>query len=237
MPITPLEGFYINLESRIDRKQYFEENIKNHDIFANIQRMDATYSQIPGLGCTLSHIRCLKEIRIRQSKEKNVLPTHYVIMEDDFSILNMNNFNEFIKDFELLREDPHWDVILLTPRGVKVVENESNVMTLNHFSRIIESQTATGYIFKEHMIDILLDNFTNVSYENIIKGQEYIFGALDQTWKPLQKVYKFYYYDKIYGGQLPGWSDLENQHVNYNYGFLIQGQDFVNEDDVEHLVK
>jgi hypothetical protein len=106
-------------------------------------------------------------------------------------------------------------------------------MKLHNFSRIVNSQTATGYIFKSKMIDVLLENFNN-SYQKIIGGQEYIFSALDQNWKSLQNVYNFYYYDKIYGGQLPGWSDLENMHVNYNYGFLIQGQNFIYEKDIKN---
>ena len=232
-----LEGFYINLENRTDRRQYFEEKIKSYPIFSNIQRMDAIYNETIGLGCTLSHIRCLKQIlQSRQGIPEIELPTYYAIMEDDFSILNVIHFNDFLQDFEIIKQDQRWDVILMTPRGTKIVEKEPNSMTSHNFSRIIDSQTATGYIFKPHMIDILLENFIG-SHEKILKGEAYIFSALDQNWKSLQKTHKFYYYNKICGGQLPGWSDLEKMHVNYNYGFLIQGQDFVEEDDIEDLVR
>lgn len=228
-----LEGYYINLESRKDRQKHIEENIKTYPIFSNLKRINAIYNnQRSGLGCTLSHIECLKEIKKSREGKNHELPKDYVIMEDDFSILNADNFNEFIKNFQIIRDNDDWDVILMTPRGIKVIQSSANIMTLHNFSRIVESQTATGYIFKSKMIDILLDNFNN-SYQKIIGGEQYIFSALDQNWKPLQNVYNFYYYDKIYGGQLPGWSDLENMHVNYNYGFLIQGQDFIYEKDIK----
>ena len=235
MQVNMLEGYYINLNTREDRRNHIEENIKVHSLFKNVNRMNAIYNtEKSGLGCTLSHIECLKQIKMhREGKEECYLPKDYVIMEDDLCVLNVDNFNDFLKDFQMIREEDNWDVILMTPRGIKVIESSPNMMSSHNFSRIINSQTATGYIFKSKMIDILLGNFEQ-SYEKIMNNEEYIFSALDQNWKPLQKKYIFYYYDKIYAGQLPGWSDLENMHVNYNYGFLIQGQNFINEDKMKN---
>ena len=38
-----LFGFYINLDKRIDRKDHFEQNVKCHSFFSNIERISAIY--------------------------------------------------------------------------------------------------------------------------------------------------------------------------------------------------
>ena len=46
--------------------------------------------------------------------------------------------------------------------------------------------------------------------------------ALDQCWKPLQEKSNFIYFNKIYAGQLEGYSDIEQKNINYNQRFLNQ---------------
>lgn len=214
-----LVGFYINLDKRDDRRDHFEKNVKNHPFFSNIQRMSAIYHEVKGAGCTLSHIECLRRIKMSINNNKSSA-RYYVIMEDDFQILDSDNFNHFVNSFEKIKDSDSWDIILLTPRGLKMNDSDP-FMSSNGYSRISHSQTATGYILKSHMIDVLLENYIN-SYVQLINTCNYIHYALDQTWKNLQLNHNFYYYLKIYAGQLPGWSDLEKTFVDYNYGFLIQ---------------
>lgn len=215
-----LVGFYINLETRHDRREHFETNVKCHPIFSRIERMNAIYrNDITGVGCTLSHIESLRMIK-KYDNEREPSANYYMIFEDDFLILNIENFNDFVNSFENIRNFDFWDVIVLTPSGIKQCEG-NNIMTSNGFSKIIKTQTATGYIFKSHMIDVLIDNLID-SYINLIDTHNYQEFALDQYWKKLQSQYDFYYYEKIFGGQLPGWSNLENRYVDYNHGFLSQ---------------
>jgi hypothetical protein len=47
-------------------------------------------------------------------------------------------------------------------------------------------------------------------------------SAIDINWKKLQFDYPFYYYSKIFAGQLPGWSSIENRFVDYNQQFINQ---------------
>jgi GR25 family glycosyltransferase involved in LPS biosynthesis len=217
-----LIGYYINLDKRSDRKYHFEQNVKCHSFFSNIERMSAIYHDVRGAGCTLSHIECLRKIKIMRNNidDETKLPKYYAIMEDDFLILDLEHFNHFINKFQNIKYDESWDMILLTPRGEKMKE-VSPIMDSNDYAKIIKSQTTTGYILKPHMIDILLENFIS-SYVALLNNGDYHFYALDQTWKTLQLNYNFYYYKNIFAGQLPGWSDLEEKYVDYNYGYLIQ---------------
>jgi hypothetical protein len=210
-------GHYINLDSRDDRRKHFEEKVKCHPIFSKIERMSAIpRKDVKGVGCTLSHIECM---RMLKEKGKDNPQKYYMIFEDDFLILNMENFQSFVKSFKMIKDLDVWDVIVLTPSGYKENNGNDVIMQKNFFSKIIRNQTATAYIFKSHMIDVFIENFAD-AYTNMMETKKYALYGLDQYWKRLQLKYNFYYYTKLFAGQLPGWSDLENKHVNYTDAFL-----------------
>ena len=204
-------GYYINLNHRTDRKEHFEKLKKKNNFFKNVERMEGIYKKKYGVGCILSHIKCLQNLLNKNND-------YYIIMEDDFCILNQNNFDEFVKEFDNIK-NKNWDIIVLTPRGKTIEKNK-----ISNFHRIINNQTATGYIIKHDFIPKLLSNFKNAALE-LMKGYR---GPLpnpycaDQCWKSLQLEYIFLYFNKIYGGQLPSYSDIEKQLVNYNQRFLNQ---------------
>ena len=74
--------FYINLESRPDRKEHIEGQLKTVG-FPNVERFNAI--KMPNgdgrIGCSLSHIKCL-EI----AKERGY--SHVLICEDDTLFCN-----------------------------------------------------------------------------------------------------------------------------------------------------
>ena len=105
-----MNGFYVNLAYRSDRREHFEKLQKDFPFFKNIKRMDAIYSKESAAGCCSSHINCLTECLKLTDK-------YYLIMEDDFFIFNKIHFNNFIKEFEKIKNDNDWDIITLTPRG------------------------------------------------------------------------------------------------------------------------
>lgn len=205
-------GYYINLDKRVDRNDHMKNLIKTTPFLEKVERMSAIYSEIYGTGCLLSHMKCLTNLLKRNDK-------YYIILEDDFFFLNKENFNNFTKEFDKIKNDDIWDVIVLTPRGNTVEKDK-----INNFHRIVNHQTATGYIIKHDFIPKLLSVWKN-NLEKLIRGYS---GPLpnphvaDQCWKPLQKNSNFLYYKDIYGGQLPSYSDIEKQFVNYNQRFLNQ---------------
>ena len=138
------------------------------------------------------------------------------MLEDDFIILNEDNFISFQKVFEEIKDDNDWDLITLTPRGKTEKKNFKN-----DFHRITDTQTATGYIIKHDFIRKLLP-YLQCGLWLLMNGAPAIKGINDQSWKPLQLHSNFLYYDKIFAGQRPGYSDIEKQMVNYNGRFIDQ---------------
>jgi GR25 family glycosyltransferase involved in LPS biosynthesis len=206
-----MDGIYINLKERIDRKTHFESNIKSNPFFSKINRMDAILHENRVIGCAMSHLCALQ-------KFEHTNEPYISIFEDDFCILNQDNFNSFVQEFETIKNS-NWKVIVLTPSGNSI--NSTSEMSSANFKRIINNQTATGYIVKKEMIPILIKNVTEC-IQLLLHGAQPPIAAIDIYWKRLQPEYPFYYYSKIFAGQLPGWSSIENRLVNYNLRFIQQ---------------
>ena len=103
-----MDGFYINLKHDEKRKNHME-NLKNkYDFFKKIQREEAVYHKNGATGCYLSHINCLKKL-------ENIDGDYFLILEDDFCILNENNFNDFVENFESIKNNNNWSMLILTP--------------------------------------------------------------------------------------------------------------------------
>lgn len=205
-------GYYINLDKRKDRNSHMKNIIKSNPFFEKVERISAIYSETYGVGCTMSHIKCITNLLKRNDK-------YYIILEDDFCFLNKEKFDNFTTDFDKIKNDDNWDIIVLTPRG-KTIEKHK----INNFHRIVNNQTTTGYIIKHDFIPKLLSVYKSAVVK-LMKGYN---GPLpnpyctDQCWKPLQLNSNFLYYKDIYGGQLPCYSDIEKIYVDYNKKFLDQ---------------
>jgi len=200
-------GYYINLDSRPDRNNHFE-NLKNkYSFLNNVERFSACTHETGSIGCGLSHIEVLKKCLEKDEPA-------FLICEDDLTILNEEHFINMTKNLVL---DSDWDIITLTPRGEKVLNDELP----GEFIRIQNNQTTTGYIIKKHMIPILIANLEEAIQGLSQRGDPNKY-SIDQYWKRLQVEYKFYYYKYIYAGQLVGYSDIEERMVDYNQRFLMQ---------------
>jgi hypothetical protein len=203
-----MKGFYINLNHRKDRMNHMEHLKQTYSFFSNVERMDAFQHKRGDIGCGLSHIKCFKKLK----KENEA---YYIILEDDFQILNHANFIDFERQFDKIKE-LNWDVIVLTPRGTNIQPHY-----YEHFHRINNNQTTSGYILKHHMLDIIDDLFTN-GVRQLLKNNDPNIWSIDQVWKPIQNEKVFLYYKDVFGGQIPGFSDIENKIVDYNSRFLQQ---------------
>jgi len=209
-----ISGYYINLNHRLDRKEHIENIIKNNLFFSNVNRMEGVLNDRGMIGCCLSHIKCLEKLL---NKNEN----YYLVLEDDFTILDQKKFDNFVNDFEKIKKD-NWDVITLTPYGKTEQKN-----FLPNFNKIIDNQTATGYIIKHSFAKLYLV-ILKKSYAKMIKGmskkgkkgEELLVN--DQCWKPLQKKYIFLYYKEIFGSQLKSFSDIEKKSVDYTTCFTSQ---------------
>ncbi len=205
-----MKGFYINLHHRIDRLILMTKIKRKYPFFNQVKRFKAIYHKNGRLGCALSHCLSLQRIKKEYPNEK-----YYLIMEDDI-IIFQNHFNQFKNTFAKIENSDEWDVILLTTRGHKVKGAKS--MEEYGFHKYVNSLTATGYIVKNKMVDVLIKNFKEC-IKMLAKGNRDT--ALDVHWHHLQHSHNFYYYHKKFASQMPGYSDIENNYVNYikSYNF------------------
>lgn len=202
-----IKGFYINLDKRSDRKAHFEELKKKHPFFKAVQRFPAIENNNGSIGCCSSHIAAIQ-------KCKELDGDVFMICEDDLIIFNEQHFDSMVNTLDITAD---WDVLTLTPRG----DSMPNEDLPNNYIRIKNNQTATAYLIKRHMIDILLETL-QFGLDQMKLGGNTDYFACDQSWKKLQTPYKFYYYKNIFAGQLEGFSDIEKHLVNYNERFKNQ---------------
>lgn len=196
--------FYINLESRKDRKEQFENQMKNLGL--NAVRFNAIKNNYGAIGCSLSHLTLLK-----YAKEKNL--DHILIMEDDIMFMNPNLFVNNINNF--LKNHKDFDVLLIAGNNM----GDYSVIDENCV-KITKCQTTTGYLVKNHYFDKLINNYEE-STNNLINNIKLInIYAIDQYWQKLQMVDKWYLLTPLTVTQRPDYSDIEKKITNYNFVML-----------------
>jgi glycosyl transferase family 25 len=189
-------SFYINLDSRIDRKEQFEEECKKMNL--EIERFSAIKHEIGAIGCSESHLSILK--KARDSKLD-----HVTIFEDDFQFLiSREEYDQIISNLPI-----NYDVVMLS-YNLRKTESYNDM-----FGKVIEVQTASGYIVHSRFYDILISNWEEAL--NLFKQYPFEYGKyeLDQYWKSLQPSSNWYYSLKRVGKQRPSFSNLENCNVDY----------------------
>ena len=209
-----MEGYFINLESREDRRKHIDNLKKQYPFFKNIQRFNAIKHTNGAIGCTQSHIECLKKL-------KNTQNEFCLLVEDDFCIFNKHNFKNFIQLFNIIKKDTQWDLITFTPIS-RIVKDYEPLKQYN-IKRTFDTQTTTAYIIRKRFIPILISAF-EFGVTKMEEGGKPILYTADRIWKPLQKKHIFLYYQHVFAGQLPGISDIENRVTNYNRRFLLQSK-------------
>lgn len=199
------QGYYINLEYRTERKLNIESIQQKFPQLANIKRFNAIKHHNGAIGCTLSHVNVLSKLDLLDEK-------YFLVLEDDFNIINEDAFRSFLNDFEKIKEN-NWDIIVLTPCYSTIIKKSGN----NNFNRIKSTQTTTGYIIKKSFVNILKTNFEK-SNHLLETTKDVIQYACDMYWKKLQNDHIFLCYNSIFANQLPGISDVEHKYVDYtNY--------------------
>lgn len=191
-------SFYINLDSRTDRREQFEAECSKMEI--QVERFPAIVHPKGGaLGCSASHLYVLKIARERG------LPT-VIVFEDDFEFLISRD--EFTNVLTHLPED--YDVVMI---GYNLLQGEEyNDM----FGRTLNGQTTSGYIVHQKAYDKLIaqwERSLELFEQNPHEHWNYI---CDQSWKPLQPILRWYHTIPRVGKQRAGWSDLVQANVDYN---------------------
>ena len=192
--------FYINLDSRPDRKQYVEEQLKTIGI-QNATRFKAIQTTNGAIGCSLSHLKCL-EI----AKQNNY--DHILIVEDDITFLNPTVFINQMNTFLTNRKT--WDVVLIAGNNIppyKVIDDSC--------VKISKCQTTTGYMVQKHYYDILIHNFKTGIQKLMKEPDKPVLYAIDKYWFHLQGKDSWYLITPLTVTQREDYSNIEKKHTNY----------------------
>jgi hypothetical protein len=194
--------FYINLESRPDRKEHIEAQLKTVG-FPKVERFNAV--KLPNgngrVGCSLSHIKCL-EI----AKERGY--SHLLICEDDTLFLKPDLFKEQLNKF--LAKHYNWDVVLFAGNNVPPYTRIDDACI-----RITRCQTTTCYLVNGTYFDTLIANMKEGVGKLMKDPASHFFNAIDKYWTTLQQTDNWYMITPLTVIQREDFSDIEQRRTNY----------------------
>lgn len=196
---------YINLESRKDRREHIEQELKSVGI--NGVRFNAVKLQNGRIGCSMSHLKCL------QIAKKNNWP-YVMICEDDLLFVDKEKAVSHMNNFFKLHSSPKdsFNIVLLAGNNVPPYKKIDNTCI-----RISHCQTTTGYIVKSVYYDTLMENI-KTGIEKLIKNpNNHLMYAIDKHWIQLQKRDIWYLLAPIIAVQREDYSDIEERTTNYEY--------------------
>ena len=203
--------YYINLDHRQDRKQEFLAEMSKVGIpDSKVVRIAAIADKSRGdLGCSKSHVLAMETFLA--SSHNNC-----IIFEDDFgwqrSTEEVNAaFDEF---FQAFPRNGDFDVMMLSANEV-----QTDPMDKSWLRRVINVQTASGYMVSRPFAPTLLENFRQGAREleaGYDRGSpdapQY---AVDQYWKRLQPETNWYMFYPKLGKQRSSFSDIVGGNVDY----------------------
>jgi len=200
--ISNISGFYINLNSRVDRKIHVERQLDLLGIRDNVKRFNAIHNVNGRIGCSLSHLKC-----IQMAKEQNM--ECVLILEDDVSFLLPEEFIQNVNKF-LSNPQNKWDVLLLAGNNLPPFTTNDEVSI-----RVTHCQTTTGYIVRQHYYDTLISNIKEGVAKLMKNPEHHYYFAIDKYWIHLQKQHRWMLLIPLIVVQRPDYSDIEKRHTDY----------------------
>jgi len=192
-------ALYINLESRKDRKQHVEAQLKLVGISA--ERFNAVKLPDGALGCSMSHLKCLQ-----MAKEKGW--DHVLICEDDITFTNPVLFVQQMNKF--LNKQENWDVVLLAGNNMPPYKQVEDYCV-----QVTRCQTTTGYLVKSHYYDKLIDNIKTGMNMLVRNRDMHKIYAIDKYWFLLQDKDLWFLITPLSVVQREDYSDIEKRRTNY----------------------
>jgi len=197
-------AFFINLDSRPDRKQHVEGQMSTLGIPA--ERFKAIKLKNGAIGCSMSHIKLL------ETAKANNWP-HILIVEDDILFTKPALFVEQLNTFLAGHKD--FDVVLLAGNNMPpyTVVDDSCV-------RVSKCQTTTGYLVQRHYYDTLIANYKKGIECLMREPHNHGLYAIDKYWFHLQAIHKWYLITPLTVVQREDYSDIEKRATNYTQHML-----------------
>lgn len=191
---------FINLDHRTDRLNHSKDQFKLLGI--NAERVSAVKTKNGCIGCTMSHIKCLKI-----AKERNY--EHVFICEDDITFTDPITFIDSLEKFNDNKKI-NWDVLIIGGNNCPPYEEITDYSV-----KVLNCQTTTGYIVKNHYYDKLISNFQESVSKLLSNPHNKREFAIDMYWKKLQQQDNWYLIVPLTVTQYNDYSDIEEKIVNY----------------------
>jgi hypothetical protein len=193
--------FYINLDKRTDRKEEIEKELTEYKL--DYERFPAVEISYYGcLGCSYSHHNAIALAKERGYK--NIL-----ILEDDFTfVISSEQFEKQMETF--FNSNVNYDVCLFSYNLQEYSESNYNFLY-----KVKYAQTTSGYLVNEKYYDTLINNYREGLEQLGASWKAWIY-AIDVYWKELQEKDNWYCFKEKIGIQKPGFSDIRNDHVEFN---------------------
>jgi glycosyl transferase family 25 len=196
--------FYINLESRSDRREQIENELAKYNLLEKAERIEAIPTPGRGiLGCTMSHLNTIK-----LAKERNY--QNVLILEDDFYFtVSKEEFENTLQTF--FESNVSYDICMISYNIQRAEPNEEHPF----IQKVIEAQTASGYIVHHSFYDKII-NLYEWAIPLLDQTGEHWNYANDQVWKQLQPNANWYALTTRCGKQRPGYSDNSQQFESHD---------------------
>jgi GR25 family glycosyltransferase involved in LPS biosynthesis len=192
-------AFYINLESRVDRKIHVEQQFSNIGIAAT--RFNAIKLTNGAIGCSMSHLKCLE-----LAKQNNL--EHVLIVEDDIHFLNPDLFKNQLNKF--LKNHSNFDVVLIAGNNMPPYQKIDDSCV-----KVYRCQTTTGYIVQRHYYDTMITNIKEGIQKLMKNPEHHVQYAIDKYWFRLQEKDNWFLITPLTVTQREDYSDIEKRHTNY----------------------
>jgi len=197
-------AFYINLDSRPDRKQHVERQLGIIGI--NAQRFKAIKLPNGALGCSMSHLKLI------ETAKANNWP-HILVVEDDILFTNPSLFIQQCNKF--LSTHKEFDVALISGNNLPPYREIDDTCV-----QVTKCQTTTGYLVQNHYFDTLIQNY-KMGIQNLMREPEnHRIYAIDKFWFNLQAIHKWYLIIPLTVAQREDYSDIEKRPTNYARAML-----------------
>jgi len=197
-------AFYINLTTRVDRKQHVENQLQSIGI--NGERFNAIKMKNGAIGCSMSHLKI-----IEMAKASNW--DHVLIVEDDILFTNPSLFIEQFNKF--LSNHKEFDVAIIAGNNCPPYTNIDDTCV-----QVTRCQTTTGYLVQKHYYDKLINNFRTGILNLMREPDNHKLYAIDKFWFHLQSVDKWYLIIPLTVTQRQDYSDIEKKFANYTQVML-----------------
>lgn len=203
--------FYINLDKRTDRREQIESELTKMGLEGErYSSINTPHSGI--IGCGYSHLNVLKI-----AKERGY--SNVLILEDDFEfVVSKEKMEESLeKVLGFTNEyDLDYDVIMIS----YIIQKSEEVQGLPFIRKVIDGQTACGYIVNQKYYDTLI-NLYEWAIPLLESTGEHWNYANDLVWKKLQPNDNWFYLVDRLGRQKSSYSDNKQCFIENNDGYIV----------------